>query len=207
MLGFFMASRPACNVTRHQQTPALAPGVFVGMVAGERGVLLSHYKERAVTIYQELQDEIRKWDEAVDEQSEQLVFAANLMASKFGEYLGAEGAAVVRIGVGRGDSFQARNLVVVDCEPDGIGQLDYTLRFKVLPTDDPAYEWTYDVRIRLSIVDHAFDFTIMADNGSTKDYEFITRDAALNGAFAPIYQAIVQVFKDDFDAGRVRRLG
>lgn len=160
-----------------------------------------------MTIYQELQDEIRKWDEAVDEQGEQLVFAANLMASRFSKYLGADDAAVVRIGVGCGDSFQGRNLVVDDCEPDGIGQLDYTLRFKVLPTDDPDYEWTYDVRIRLSIADDAFDFTIIATNGSSKGYEVITRDAALNGAFAPIYQTIVQVFKDDFDSERVRRLG
>lgn len=160
-----------------------------------------------MTIYQELQDEIRKWDEAVDDQSEQLVFAANFMASRFPKHLGVNDQGVVRIGVGCGDSFQGRDLEADDCEPDGVGQLGYTLRFKVLPTDDPSYEWTYDVLIRLAIADDKFDFTIISNSGTPKSHESITLDAAQIGAFAPIYQAIIQVFKDDFDSRRVRRLG
>ncbi|QZA52626.1 hypothetical protein [Pseudomonas sp. 2hn] len=159
-----------------------------------------------MTIYQELQDEFRKWDEAIDEQSEQLVFAANLMASRLPKFLGVADPAAVRIGVGCGDAFEARNLDIEDCEPDGIGQLNFTLRLRILPTGDPSYEWNYDVQMRISIDADNFVFSTISLLGNSKSSESFGRDAVQNGAFAPIYEAIVKTVKDDFDSKKVKRI-
>lgn len=159
-----------------------------------------------MTIYQQLQDEILKWDQAVDEQSEQLVIAATQMAAHLPKYLGIEEPGAVRLGVGAGDDFKPRGLETDDCEPDGVGELRFTLRLRILPTGNPDYEWKYSVQIRLSIEENRFTFTTLNLFGHAKYSASITLGEAQIGAFAPVYEAIVNTVKDDFDSRSVKRV-
>lgn len=159
-----------------------------------------------MTIYQQLQNEILRWDEAVSEQSEQLVLAATQMAAHFPKYLGAESDAV-RLGVGSQDGFDPRELDESDCLPDGAGVLNFSLRLRVLPTGRSDYIWDYDVEIRLSISGDKFHFSTMSGMGNPKHSASITPGAVQTGAFAPVYEAIVRTVKDDFDSRKVKRIG
>ncbi|WP_085710869.1 MULTISPECIES: hypothetical protein [unclassified Pseudomonas] len=159
-----------------------------------------------MTIYRQLQDEILKWDQAVDEQGEQLVAAATQLAAHLPKYLGIEEPGAVRLGVGAGDEFNPRGLETDDCEPDGVGELNFTVRLRILPTGNPDYEWQYSVQIRLSIDANRFTFNTLNLLGHTKYSASITLGEAQTGAFAPVYEAIVRTVKDDFDSRSVKRV-
>jgi len=154
-----------------------------------------------MTIYQQIQQRIMQYDQALDDQCDLLTKAAGDLAHGFSRYLGIVEAGCVQLGVGERDSFKKVLFVNLECEAGGAGLLEFTIRLCVEVPVGTQSQWARDFPIQLSFFGTGYRFTVE----STKKQFSLTPLQVQNCEFNEIYDELSILLMDAYDPDKVLR--